>query len=87
MLREDQRSDAGRGCQPVRFWQPKRGGDHPRRSLPEIGPGIEPLSNDQQGRCLPGAVLTSRQARPGSQLCRRTKSLMLTWMQASQDQP
>ena len=49
LLNEDQRSDAGWCCQPIRFWNPGRRAAHHRRSLPVMQPGIKLPSRVQQG--------------------------------------
>ena len=49
LLREDQRSDAGWCCQPIRFWYPGRRGAHHRRSLPVMQTGIKLPPRVQQG--------------------------------------
>ena len=49
LLNENQRSDAGWCCQPIRFWNPGRRAAHHRRSLPEMQPGIKLSSRVQQG--------------------------------------
>ncbi|MFN9906017.1 MAG: hypothetical protein ACK56F_07825, partial [bacterium] len=50
LLDEDQRSDAGWCCQPIRPWNPGSRGVHHRRSLPEIQLGIKLPPRVQRGR-------------------------------------
>jgi hypothetical protein len=50
LLSENQRSDAGWSCQPVRFWNSGRGCAHHKWSLLEMQAGIKLQSMVQQGR-------------------------------------
>ena len=60
LLSDDQRSEAGWCCQPIRFWNLGRRGAHHRGSLPEMQPVIKLQSRGQQDRWSLRAVPTPK---------------------------